>query len=94
MSLVLRAIGVWDIVSGASKRPDPAVDAAGATAWDKLDVEEQAILLPTLDVYQTNHVYSCKTCQEMWDKLAHINSDSSTKQTAYSITVSKLHSGS
>jgi len=78
ISLVLRAREVWDITNGKTTRTDPVADATGAEDWDKLDMEAQAIMVPTLSATQTIHVYGCDTAKSMWDKLADVNCDSST----------------
>jgi hypothetical protein len=75
MTLVLKAAELWDVVSGATPCPALATDKP---AWEKKDVEAQAIMVPTLGIAQTNHVYNCTTSKEMFDRLKDVNSDSSS----------------
>ena len=79
----MKAAEVWDVVSGTTPRPAAAADQP---AWDKKDVEAQAILVPTLDKHQTNHVYSCATSKEMFDRLKDVNSDSSSLNKQHTLT--------
>jgi len=74
-SLVLKAAGAWDIITGTSIRPSTTGDPQ--LAWDALDIKAQAIMVPLLDVRQTSHINSCTTSKAIWDKLLQINSDSS-----------------
>ena len=83
MTIVLKAAELWDIVSGTT--PCPAV-AADKPAWEKKDVEAQAILVPTLGKTQTNHVYNCTTSKEIFDRLKDVNSDSSSLNKQHTLT--------
>src|SRR5882757_2870022 len=73
ISLILRAADLWDVVSGLTPRPE--IDFA---AWDKKDVQAMAVIVPTLDAGNTNHIFNCKTSKELFDKLKSIHSDAST----------------
>ena len=77
ITVVLKAAEVWDVVSGETPRP-PATEAAQRAAWDKKDIEAQAILIPTLDKLQTVHIYELTTAKSIFDRLKEVNADSST----------------
>jgi len=75
ITLALKAMELWTIVDGTRARP--AIDPDQQATWDKLDIDAQAILVPTLSPNQTTHVYNCTTSKEIFDKLKSINADSS-----------------
>src|SRR5580692_8099670 len=62
---------------GRSVRRDTTTTRKRA-AWDKKDIEAQAILLPTLDKLQTVHIYELTTAKSIFDRLKEVNADSST----------------
>src|SRR5665811_1552782 len=87
---VLRASEVWSVVGGNSYRPDEDEDdPAPLIAWEKLDSVAQAIIVPLLDARQTNHIFSCETARDMWEKLDKIHSDSSSLNKQH--TLSKFY---
>lgn len=81
ITTVLEAAEVLEVVNGTSPQP-PAGDAV-LPAWRKKDAEARAIIVPTLDKNQTNHVFKCTTAKAMFDKLKQVNSDSSVLNKQY-----------
>ncbi|CAG7720597.1 unnamed protein product [Allacma fusca] len=77
MKLVLQAKDLWSIVNGTKTRPEGETETSlrAAIAWDKQDVAAQSLIVPTLDTKQTNHILSCETSADIWDKLEGLNSD-------------------
>ena len=76
VTLVLKAAEVWEVVSRATVRP-AATNPDAVKAWEKKDVEAQAIMATTINKHQTNHIYNCTTSKEMFERLKDLNSDSS-----------------
>src|SRR5271167_3131703 len=77
ITLILRASKVWGYVNGTIVKPAEAAGEAAITAWEEKDYQAQAIMVPTLDAVNTNHVYSLGSSQEIFEKLRQIHSDSS-----------------
>ena len=80
---MLKALKLWDYVSGQIERPEVKAEQA---AWDKKDVQAQAILVPTLDAINANHIRSCTTVKAMFHKLKSIHSDSSVLNKQHTLT--------
>jgi len=72
ITLVLKAAKVWQVASG-----DEVRTVANKEEWDEKDIEAQALIVPTLDEIQTNHVYACDSAHEMLSKLKDVHADSS-----------------
>ncbi|CAG7815563.1 unnamed protein product [Allacma fusca] len=84
ISLLLKAAKLWKYVDGTEVRD--AADPKKQEQWEDKDIEAQSIIVPTLDAAQTNHIYSCNTSKEMFDKLRDMNSDSSTLNKQHTLT--------
>jgi len=74
ISLILKSAKLWDVVSGTSTRPTAGADVIAA--WDELDIKARALMVPTLNEANANHITPCTSSKEMWDKLENIHSDS------------------
>jgi len=61
VTLMLQSLELWDVVSGTSIRHD--TDQVLQAAWDKLDVEALAAIIPTLSMHQVTHIYACTTAK-------------------------------
>lgn len=85
VTLLFKATEVWDIVSGATPRPD-LTKVNECKAWDQRDIEAQAIIVPLIDEKQTSHIEECTTSSEIWEKLKNINSDSSVLNKQHTLT--------
>jgi hypothetical protein len=78
ISLVLKSAKVWAYVSGDILKPLGVGTSDREVAWMDKDYTAQAIIVPTLDAVNTNHIYKCETSKEIYDKLKAIHSDSSS----------------
>ncbi len=85
ITLVLKAAEVFDVVSGIKPKPPPE-KVADLTAWQKEDTVAQAIIVPSLGINQINHVFTCTSSKEMFERLKDINSDSSTLNKQHVLT--------
>ena len=83
-TLLLKSASAWLVVEGTEVR-DPA-DATKQAAWDKKDLDAQAIIIPSLDDTQFNHVQNCTTAKAIWEKLKEVNSDSSVLNKQQALT--------
>ena len=81
MTLVLKASELWTVVDGTLARP-----AVNPDDWDKNDVEAQVIIVPLLEGKQVCHIYNCTTSNQMWSRLAQINSDASVLNKQHTLT--------
>ena len=78
ISLILKSAKVWGYVSGDILKPLGVGTSDREVAWMDKDYYAQAIIVPTLDAVNTNHIYKCETAKEIYDKLKAIHSDSSS----------------
>ena len=50
ITVILKHAALWDVVSGATIRPE---DAAPAASWDKKNLQAMALIVPTLNEVNT-----------------------------------------
>ncbi|CAG7731317.1 unnamed protein product, partial [Allacma fusca] len=84
ITLLLKAAKLWKYVDGSVVRHK--TDKDEQEKWDDKDIEAQSIIVPTLDAAQTNHIYSCTTSKDMFDRLREMNSDCSTLNKQHTLT--------
>ncbi|CAG7818823.1 unnamed protein product [Allacma fusca] len=83
VQLALEASELWEVADGSETLP---ADDTKKKAWKLKDVQARAIIVPSLDKTQKNHIYSCKTAKEMLDKLRDLHSDSSILNLQHTMT--------
>lgn len=71
VTILFKAHGLWEIVSGIKKMEDLADDKEKAD-FERKDARAQKIIITTIDKKQLMHIFNCKSSKEMYDKLKNI----------------------
>ncbi|CAG7829923.1 unnamed protein product, partial [Allacma fusca] len=83
VQLAIEASELWEVADGSETLP---ADDTKKKAWELKDAQARAIIVPSLDQTQKNHIYSCKTAKEMLDKLRNLHTDSSILNLQHTMT--------
>ena len=70
MTLALRRLKKFDVVSGVMKKPKPT--AAGFADWNTIAVDTLTDIGLTIDLAQYVHIHACVDGAEAWEALAAI----------------------
>lgn len=68
-SIILKAKGVFEIVTGKQKKPENERNEERVREWVKKDTKAQEILVMGMEEAPMTHIINCESSEEMWEKL-------------------------